>query len=189
MDGELDMERFLGVWYQVQPDVDESEQDENEQEIPSCEFYNVTESKKSNQYIVRTVFELYTNYEEERPLKYETVSKHYLKQLDEEDSAQFRFVPPFLSGAQILESNFTIFNTDYESYAIISNCNKEINNDGDVQFAQHTTVWSRTRDFGEEFLNKLYENEDLIDFDPYNLSNVKRTGCIDARKIATISLA
>lgn len=50
----------------------------------------------------------------------------------------------------------TIFATDYESYAIISNCDQEMgDDDGDIQFSQHSTIWSRTQDIGDEFLDKV----------------------------------
>lgn len=59
-------------------------------------------------------------------------------------------------GAQILQSNVTVYATDYESYAIISNCDKEIDdNDGDIQFSQHATVWSRTPDIDDDFVDKV----------------------------------
>lgn len=59
-------------------------------------------------------------------------------------------------GAQILQSNFTVYATDYESYAIISNCDKETNdNDGDIQFSQHSFVWSRTPDIDDDFVDKV----------------------------------
>lgn len=54
----------------------------------------------------------------------------------------------------MFESNFTVFNTDYETYAIISNCDKEIN-DGELQFTQHATLWSRSRDLSESFVEKV----------------------------------
>lgn len=59
------------------------------------------------------------------------------------------------SGAQILESNITVHSTDYDSYAIISNCDKEIDSDGDIQFSRHSSIWSRTQDFGDDFLDKV----------------------------------
>lgn len=60
----------------------------------------------------------------------------------------------FVVGGQIIESNFTVISTDYESYAVISNCDEETN-DGEVQFTQHVTLWSRTRDLANDFVDNV----------------------------------
>lgn len=54
----------------------------------------------------------------------------------------------------MLESNFTVFSTDYETYAVISNCDKEIR-DGELQFSQHASLWSRTRNLGYNFVDNV----------------------------------
>lgn len=66
--------------------------------------------------------------------------------------------------AQILQSNVTVYATDYESYAIISNCDKEYNEDGsDIQFSQHSSVWSRTSDIDDDFVDKVYSTNKYCD--------------------------
>lgn len=57
--------------------------------------------------------------------------------------------------AHVLESTVTVFMTDYESFAIISNCDKE-SNSTDLQFTQHATLWSRTRDLDNYFIEKVH---------------------------------
>lgn len=64
-------------------------------------------------------------------------------------------------GARTLETNITVFKTDYESFAIISNCDKELN-DGEIQFSQHTTLWSRSRDISAVFMEKVRNKKKLI---------------------------
>lgn len=61
----------------------------------------------------------------------------------------------FLLVANIIESNFTVFATDYKTFAVISNCDKETNENGVVEFSQHTTLWSRTRNLGEIYVEKV----------------------------------
>ncbi|XP_055317748.1 uncharacterized protein LOC129576552 [Sitodiplosis mosellana] len=173
------------VWYQVQPDQEPTEE-QDQHEYPSCEFYTVTHSNETSRFVVNTQFELYTGFVDEKPAKYETHSTNYLDVLEE--AAKMSYNPPNLSGGQIIESNFTVISTDYESYAVISNCDKEIN-DGDVQFSQHATLWSRTRDLENDFVDNLYENLGSFDFDPYDLNSVSQTGCIEgATKLLSINL-
>lgn len=60
----------------------------------------------------------------------------------------------FFLGGQVLESNFTVFSTDYETYAVISNCDKEIR-DGELHFSQHASLWSRTPKLGYNFVDNV----------------------------------
>lgn len=61
------------------------------------------------------------------------------------------------------ESNFTVFATDYDSYAIISNCRKGVNaENGAEEFTQHTTLWSRSRMLEENFVVKVHFHLILI---------------------------
>lgn len=53
-----------------------------------------------------------------------------------------------------MESNSTIYATDYESYAVISNCDKEFS-ENKIQFNQHITLWSRTRDIDDAFVDRV----------------------------------
>lgn len=88
-------EQFLGLWYQVQADDDQTEQ-QDQLEYPSCEFYNVTHSNSPNRFVVNTQFELYTDFVDGKPVKYETLSTNYLDVLDQ--AAKMNFNPPNLTG-------------------------------------------------------------------------------------------
>lgn len=119
------------------------------------------------------MFELYTHRNgDTTPLKYESISTSYLTVLNESSPANMRFRSIsgkntykylvliqsyewyFLIGADFDESNFTVFMTDYEAFAVISNCDKENNND-DVQFIRHATIWSRTKNLDDSFVEKV----------------------------------
>lgn len=83
--------QFLGVWYQVQPNFDSD--DDNEQDIPSCEFYNVTKGEQPNTFVVNTEFELYAQFDGDKPLKYSSISTNYLSALDENLPAMMQITP------------------------------------------------------------------------------------------------
>lgn len=87
--------QFLGIWYQVQAEDDQTEQ-QDQHDYPSCEFYNVTHSSSPNRFVVNTQFELYTDLVDGKPAKYETLSTHYLDVLDQ--AAKMNFNPPNLTG-------------------------------------------------------------------------------------------
>lgn len=79
----------MGVWYQVQPDFN----DKTDQDIPSCEFYNVSHGTETNKFVVSTLFELYTQFEGDVPLQYESISTSRLTRLDENSPAMMNITP------------------------------------------------------------------------------------------------
>lgn len=84
--------QFLGVWYQVQPDLDSN--DVPEQDIPSCESYSIRRSAdEPNQYVVRTKFEIYPETSETKPIKYESTATNYLTAFDDEIPAMMQYTP------------------------------------------------------------------------------------------------
>lgn len=79
----------------MQPEQDPSEQ-QSEQEYPSCEFYTVTQSNELDRFVVNTQFDLYTDFVNDKPVKYESYSKNYLDLLKE--PGKFNFNPPAIAG-------------------------------------------------------------------------------------------
>lgn len=103
---DFDMERFLGVWYQVQPDLDSN--DDSEEDVASCEHYNLANSDQHNKFIVNTQFEIYPETTGPKPVKYESTSTNYLTTLDDENPATMSYTPT--SGMfWIFNSNFLKF--------------------------------------------------------------------------------
>lgn len=75
----------------MQPDPDTTEQSE-QQEYPSCEFYTISNSNNPNRFVVNTQFELYTEFIDDKPIKYQTISTNYLDVLNE--PAKMNLNPP-----------------------------------------------------------------------------------------------
>lgn len=168
---------------QPESDTNPISDEQSEENMPSCESYNIMAGNQPQKFVVNTNFELYPPTTEPKPIKYETKSVHTLTVRDDEHSAMMRYAPTFgkyiypcttqslfltfctrliktffvhpHTGPHVIESNFTIFATDYESYAIISNCDKEIGDDKNIQFSQHASIWSRTQQLNDEFVNKV----------------------------------
>lgn len=83
----------MGVWYQIQLDQDST--DESSKEIPSCEFYTLTPSDdEPNQITINTTFEIYPEFIDDKPLKFETISTKYLTIWDDADPNKMNFAPP-----------------------------------------------------------------------------------------------
>lgn len=94
--------QFLGIWYQVQPDLDTAGQTEDD--LPSCEFYHIGQSQNPNVYVVNTMFELYDEVEGDRPHQYDSVSTNYLMVFGDEP-ARMSFAPPTGKYANFGNSN------------------------------------------------------------------------------------
>lgn len=79
----------MGVWYLVQPDF----ADKNAHDIPSCEYYNVTRGQEANKFVVNTLFELYTQFDGDVPLQYESISTSRLTSFNENAPAMMSITP------------------------------------------------------------------------------------------------
>lgn len=75
----------------MQPDSGADEQ--NDQEMPSCEYYDIFYSDQPNKYIVNSLFELYARFEGNTPLQYESVSTNVLTVLNEYIPAKMHLMP------------------------------------------------------------------------------------------------
>lgn len=60
----------------------------------------------------------------------------------------------FFAAPSILQSNFTVVHTDYETFAVISNCDLETEDDF-TQYTKYATLWSRTRELTDNFVDKV----------------------------------
>lgn len=109
------MFQFLGVWYQVQPDLDSD--DQSEQNIPSCEYYNIANDVQRNTFLVSTTFELYPQLKEKTPYKYESLSTGHLIALDESLPAKMTVTPTAGTYRLMQMCIFSMFyNMDFHLY-------------------------------------------------------------------------
>lgn len=98
----------------MQPNI-ESENQKEPETLPSCEFYNITSSGQRNLYTVNEILELYTDFEGNTPLQYESVSTKYLNVIDRNVPAIMRFIPTMgeiLSLPHTIKSNENVHKID-----------------------------------------------------------------------------
>lgn len=81
----------MGVWYQIQLDLDSN--DVPEQDIPSCESYNVMRTSRPDEYVIKTKFEIYPQNSGPKPIKYESISTNHLTTIDDEVPAKMNYTP------------------------------------------------------------------------------------------------
>lgn len=81
----------MGVWYQIQLDLDSN--DVPEQDIPSCESYNVMRTRRPDEYVIKTKFEIYPQNSGPKPIKYESISTNHLTTIDDEVPAKMNYAP------------------------------------------------------------------------------------------------
>ncbi|XP_031641229.1 apolipoprotein D-like [Contarinia nasturtii] len=154
---DFDMKKFLGIWYAIQKTSTAS----------SCLIYNVTRGEEPGEYFIEQVSQHFAL--GLTPLKHEYSYTGQLTAPIPELPAKMRVKFPL---NPIGESDFTIFMTDYETYAGIFTCQK-------VTFAhrQSATLLSRTRDLDKLYVDKMRTRLGSFNVDPYDLSIINQTGC------------
>jgi len=154
---DFDIKRFLGLWYAIQKTSTAS----------TCLVYNVTRGEEPGEYFIEQVSQHFAL--GLTPLKHEYSYTGQLSVPIPELPAKMRVKFPL---NPIGESDFTIFMTDYETYAGIFTCQK-------LTFAhrQSATLLSRTRDLDKLYVDKMRTRLGSFNVDPYDLSIINQTGC------------
>lgn len=154
---DFNMNRMLGIWYVMQKTSTAS----------SCIIYNITKTDEPDEYKVEEISQHFLL--ALTPLKH---GYHYTGTLKVPDSAiPARMTVSFpLSVAG--KSSFTIFMTDYDTYAGIFTCQK-------LTFAhrQSATILSRTRTLDKMYLEKLRTRLANSQIDPFELSIISQKDC------------
>ncbi|XP_055297356.1 uncharacterized protein LOC129565963 [Sitodiplosis mosellana] len=174
----FDMDKFSGVWYGVQ----------SENNIPACEIFKITHSGEPFTYTMTTETRLNTTDHKYRTKYTETLTVPDLDFLSKMSVSPLPRVSEILSLrlTHMVESNFTVVNTDYETFALVYRCDGHvyysINENKNLEdCSRHAFIWSRTPALSESFMRKIKK---IIDNQPlesllYNLSEIKgRTGCV-----------
>lgn len=154
---DFNMNRMLGIWYVIQKTSTAS----------TCIVYNITQTDEPQEYQIEEISQHFLL--GLTPLKH---GYHYTGTLKVPDRAvPARMTVKFpLSVAG--SSSFTIFMTDYTTYAGIFTCQK-------LTFAhrQSATILSRTKTLDKIYIDKLRNKLAQAQIDPYDLSIISQKKC------------
>lgn len=154
---DFDMNRMLGIWYVI----------EKTSTASTCIFYNITKTDEPEEYKVEEISQHFLL--ALTPLKH---GYHYTGTLKVPDSA----VPARMTVSFPLsvagKSSFTVFMTDYDTYAGIFTCQK-------LTFAhrQSATILSRTRTLDKMYIDKIRLRLSSSQIDPFELSLISQKDC------------
>lgn len=154
---DFNMNRMLGIWYVI----------EKTSTASSCIVYNITKGEEPDEYQVEEISQHFLL--ALTPLKH---GYHYTGILQVPDSGvPARMTVKFpLSVAG--KSSFTVFMTDFDTYAGIFTCQK-------LTFAnrQSATILSRTRSLDKMFIDKIRSRLTNAQIDPFELSLINQKDC------------
>ncbi|KAF7284069.1 hypothetical protein GWI33_022686 [Rhynchophorus ferrugineus] len=151
------MKELLGIWYVI----------EKTSTASSCMVYNITESDEPYEYVIEEISQHFLL--ALTPLKH---GYHYRGTLRVPDPA----VPAKMTVSFPLSvagtSSFTVFMTDYDTYAAIFTCQK-------LTFAhrQSATILSRTKTLDRMYIDKIRSRLSQSQIDPFELSIIKQNDC------------
>ncbi|CAG9767787.1 unnamed protein product [Ceutorhynchus assimilis] len=154
---DFNMDRMLGIWYVI----------EKTSTASSCITYNFTKTDEPGEYQIEQVSQHFLL--ALTPLKH---GYHYTGTLRVPDRA----IPSKMTVSFPLsvagKSSFTVFMTDYETYAGIFTCQK-------LTFAhrQSATILSRTRSLDKMYLDKIRSRLSNAQIDPFELSLISQNEC------------
>lgn len=167
--------QFFGAWYGIQ----------NSNGIEACEIFKVKPGTSASNYVLNTETRLKTNDEKFKTLLSETLESI---NIDQPGKMRLRPLPSefflffywkkkqfpiwfdlFALGmaslvsynfGHVVDSNFTILKTDYETYAIVYRSdgyiyNSIIDNENIYSCSRSTQVWSRTPALNDDFKQKV----------------------------------
>lgn len=154
---DFNMNKMLGIWYVI----------EKTSTASSCIIYNITKTDEPGEYKIEEVSQHF--FLALTPLKH---GYHYTGTLKVPDSAiparmNVKF-PLSVAGS----SSFTVFMTDYDTYAAIFTCQK-------LTFAnrQSATILSRTRTLDKMYVDKIRSRLANSQIDPFELSIISQKDC------------
>ncbi|XP_031627261.1 uncharacterized protein LOC116343376 [Contarinia nasturtii] len=171
------MNKFSGVWYGVQ----------SENNIPACEIFKITHKAEHLNFNMNTETKIEADGE-----KYRTSYSETLTIPDIDVPAHMSVSPiPRVSGilslkvGHMVQSNFTVIGTDYESYALVYRSDgfiyHSLKNKKNVEDCSHyAQIWSRTPVLSDSFNSKVKLIVDNHPFETllYNLNDsLNKTGC------------
>ncbi|XP_019876691.2 apolipoprotein D [Aethina tumida] len=154
---DFDMNKMLGIWYVIQKTSTAS----------SCILYNFTRTDEPGVYQVEETSQHFLL--SLTPLKHGYHYRGTLKVLDESIPARMSVKFPLSVAGS---SSFTVFSTDYDTYAGIYSCQS-------LTFAnrQSATILSRTKTLDKMYLDKLRSKLSQSSIDPFDLSIIKQKDC------------
>nr|XP_023022010.1 apolipoprotein D-like [Leptinotarsa decemlineata] len=151
------MNRMLGIWYVI----------EKTSTASSCIVYNITKTDEPEEYSIEEISQHFLL--SLTPLRH---GYHYRGTLTVPDSSvpakmKVKF-PLSVAGS----SSFTVFTTDYDTYAGIFTCQK-------ITFSnrQSATILSRTRSLDKMYIDKIRNRLVSSQIDPFDLSIIKQNDC------------
>ncbi|XP_050312445.1 apolipoprotein D-like isoform X2 [Anthonomus grandis grandis] len=154
---EFNMNRMLGIWYVM----------EKTSTASSCIVYNITKSDEPDEYKIEEISQHFLL--ALTPLKHGYHYKGTLKVPDRGIPARMTVSFPLSVAGK---SSFTVFMTDYDTYAGIFTCQK-------LTFAhrQSATILSRTRTLDKMYTDKLRTRLANSQIDPFELSLISQRDC------------
>ncbi|KAG4068863.1 hypothetical protein HA402_005011 [Bradysia odoriphaga] len=153
----FDMSQFLGIWYAVQKTSTAS----------SCLIYNITRGSEPGEYLIEQTSQHFALGLTPLKHEYSYTGEITVPHRDVPAKMQVKF-PLNVAG----ESSFTVFMTDYLTYAGIFSCQK-------VAFThrQSATLLSRTRTLDKMYIDKMRTRLASHSVDPFDLSIISQTDC------------
>ncbi|XP_028144203.1 apolipoprotein D [Diabrotica virgifera virgifera] len=153
----FEMDRMLGIWYVIEKTGTAS----------NCILYNITNSDEPGQYQVEETSQHFLI--SLTPIKHGYHYRGTLKVVDPSVPARMTVKFPLSVAGS---SSFTVFNTDYSTYAGIFTCQK-------LTFAhrQSATILSRTKTLDSMYINKLRGKLENAQISPYDLSIISQSNC------------
>ncbi|XP_057664569.1 apolipoprotein D-like [Diorhabda carinulata] len=153
----FEMNRMLGIWYVIEKTSTGS----------SCILYNITRSDEPGQFNIEEISQHFLL--ALTPLKHGYHYKGTLKVLDKSVPAKMSVSFPLSVAGS---SSFTVFSTDYETYAGIFTCQK-------IAFShrQSATILSRTKTLDSMYITKLRNKLENAEISPFDLSIIKQNDC------------
>ncbi|CAG9814896.1 unnamed protein product [Phaedon cochleariae] len=154
---DFNMNGMLGIWYVM----------EKTSTASSCIVYNITRSEEPGEYIIEEISQHFLL--ALTPLKHGYHYRGTLKVPDGSVPAKMTVKFPLSVAGS---SSFTIFSTDYDTYAGIFTCQK-------LTFAhrQSATILSRTKSLDKIYVDKIRNKLSNAQIDPFDLSIIKQNDC------------
>uniref|UniRef100_A0A336L2W5 CSON004009 protein n=1 Tax=Culicoides sonorensis TaxID=179676 RepID=A0A336L2W5_CULSO len=151
------MKQFLGIWYAIQKTTTAS----------TCIIYNITESDEPGEFNIEQVSQHFAL--GLTPLKHEYSYTGTLRVVDKDLPAKMSVKYPLSVAGS---SKFTVFATDYTTYAGIFTCQKLA-----FSHRQSATILSRTKTLDKIYVDKLRNKLASYNVDPFDMSIINQTGC------------
>lgn len=153
----FDMKQFLGIWYAVQKTSTAS----------TCVVYNITRGEEPGEYFIEQTSQHFAL--GLTPLKHEYSYTGQINIPDNTVPAKMTVNFPLNVAG---DSSFTVFMTDYSTYAGIFTCQKLA-----FSHRRSATLLSRSRDLDKIYVDKMRNRLISFNVDPFDLSIVNQTGC------------